>query len=383
MSSPPRIAIVYLSYHADSYLRGFFDALASLTYPRDRLEVVVVDHPHPEHGSSIPALERELRECKDADVELPRVTILARDRNRGFSHGVNAGIDWATENDCDYVYLHNDDGKLASDALEPLVEALTADPDLGAVQSLMLLDPDTHLVNSAGNALHYLFFGFCESYRVPAETLDLPAVKEIGFASGAASLLRVGLLREHGGFNGDLFLYCEDLEYCVRLRLQGKRIALVPASRFYHRYEFRPERREVLLSRTQPLRRSLDDATPSDTRRPSPDACDTRSGTRFFCVASRLARAANACLPLLGEAGELDVVAEKATQPSAFAPSAGSSIARYSGRATGVAGGRRSKPRSRVDRKPADGTLLPTRGPDARLVVRHGRPLAGRLFSAL
>ena len=47
----PKVAIVYLSYHCEPYLDEVVDSLERLTYPKERLELVVVDNPHPEHGS--------------------------------------------------------------------------------------------------------------------------------------------------------------------------------------------------------------------------------------------------------------------------------------------------------------------------------------------
>ncbi len=232
----PKVAIVYLSYHCEPYLDEVVDSLERLTYPKECLELVVVDNPHPEHGSSVEAIERST--ASRSGTTLPRTTILPQKENLGFSHGVNAGIRWAVENDCDYVYLHNDDGTLSPGALEPLVEAMEQEHEIAAAQSLMLLNSERHLVNSAGNALHYCFFGYCDRYRESVDTLDLPAVSDIAFASGAASLLRVEYLKSYGGLDEDYFFYCEDLEYCCRMRLAGHRIVLVKDSQFYHRYRF-------------------------------------------------------------------------------------------------------------------------------------------------
>ncbi len=236
MSAPPKIAIIYVSYHAEPYLEDVATALESLTYDRRRLELVVVDNPHPEHGDSLAAIERVLR--SRSATSLPHVTVLPQGANGGFSRGVNAGVEWALREGFDYVYLHNDDGVLAPDALEPLVEELERNPEVGIAQSLILLHPETHLINTAGNELHYCFVGYCGDYRRPSSEVSSGSVRDVPFASGAGCLIRSDTLRECGAFDEDLFLYCEDLEFCCRVRLAGQRVVTVAASKFYHRYEF-------------------------------------------------------------------------------------------------------------------------------------------------
>lgn len=234
LNSVPKIAVVYLSYHSEPYLGRFVDALARVNYPHDRLAVVVVDHPHPKFGSSVGAMEELLsRSGKD----LPEIILLPQSKNRGFSGGVNIGIAWALEQGFEYIFLHNQDGFLAPNALIALVEAMQLDPTIGAAQSLMMLYPETEKINTAGNSLHYLGFGHVSN---GGELVGAArqSVSDIGYASGGAVLLRVDLLRQYGVWDEDYFLYHEDVEYSLRLRSVGYRIVVVPASIFYHQYEF-------------------------------------------------------------------------------------------------------------------------------------------------
>ena len=55
---------------------------------------------------------------------------------------------------------------------------------------------------------------------------NLPAIKEIAYASGAAILMRADLLKANGLWDNDFFLYHEDLEYSFRLRAVGYKIVL-------------------------------------------------------------------------------------------------------------------------------------------------------------
>ena len=232
----PKVAIIYLSFHSDRHIDDAVSAWKKLTYPKDRLAFVIVDNPHPEFGNSVRMLEERVKPLSGR--ELSEVIILPQAENLGFAGGNNVGIQWALDHGFDYVYLHNDDGFMAVNALEPIVDTMEKDKTIGVAQSLMLLHPDTEYVNSAGNAYHYLGFGFCNEYRTKFADLRISSIQDVGYTSGAAVLLRADLLRQFGLWDKDFFLYHEDMEYSLRLRIAGYRAAVVRDSLFFHKYQF-------------------------------------------------------------------------------------------------------------------------------------------------
>ncbi len=232
----PKVAIVYLSFHCEPYIDDVVSALKKMTYPKDRVELVIVDNPHPQHGLSVRYLEENVMSL--SGNELPHITLLPQTENLGFSGGNNVGIQWALDNGFDYIYFHNNDGFVAANFLEPLVEAMEADKTIGATQSFMMLYPDTELINSSGNSFHYLGLGFCNNLRVKAENLNFPKLYETSYASGAALLMRADLLRQFGLWDSDFFMYHEDIEYCFRLKIAGYKIMVSSDSLFYHKYSF-------------------------------------------------------------------------------------------------------------------------------------------------
>lgn len=231
-----KIAIIYLSFHCEPYMDDVVSSLKKLTYPRDKVEFVIVDNPHPEHGPSVRYIQENVMPL--SGIEIPHVTLLAQKENLGFAGGNNEGIKWAIANGFDYVYFHNNDGFMAAGSLEPLVEAMENDKTIGVAQSLMLLHPETELINSDGNSFQYLGFGYCSGYRNKFSELNKKPIEDIGYASGAALLMRTNLLKEYGMWDHDFFLYHEDLEYSFRLRAAGYRSVLVKDSIFYHKYQF-------------------------------------------------------------------------------------------------------------------------------------------------
>ena len=221
----PRVTAVILTYEAERFVERCLGSLRSVDATGVDLEIVVVDN-----GSrdGTIALVRE---------RFPEVTVVENGRNLGFAEGNNVGIRRALERGVEFVYLLNPDTEVAPGFLREALEVAQARPDDGAVQSLLLLADERDLVNSAGNAVHFLGLGYCTRFREPAASIpDAPA--EIAFASGACVLLRASALREAGLLDGALFLYQEDLDLGWRMRLAGWGAVLAPRSVVFHEYAF-------------------------------------------------------------------------------------------------------------------------------------------------
>lgn len=232
----PKVAIVYLSFHSEPYLDDVVAALKRLTYPKDRVEFVIVNNPHPEFGLSVRAIEDRVMPL--SGTEIPHVTLLPQKKNLGFAGGNNVGVTWAIDHGFDYVYFHNDDGFMDANCLQPLVNVMEADRSIGLAQSLLLLYPETEYINTSGNVFHYLGFGYCNNYRTPLKDFGGPAVRDIDYASGAGLMVSAATVRAWGMWDDDFFLYHEDLEWSLRLRVAGYRVVMVKDSLFYHKYQF-------------------------------------------------------------------------------------------------------------------------------------------------
>lgn len=220
---PPRSAIIVVTYNSARDVDACFGSLAQARL--GGADVIAVDNASGDGTSSL------IRE------RFPWVSVVETGANLGFAGGNRVGIRRALDAGAEWIYLLNPDTDVDPGFLDEALAVAEADPATAAVQSLLLLHPERDRVNTAGNAIHFLGFGYCGAYRARRDAIPDDA-REIAFASGAAVLLRASALREVGSFDEKLFLYQEDQDLGIRLRLAGWRARVAPRSVVWHHYAF-------------------------------------------------------------------------------------------------------------------------------------------------
>jgi len=230
----PKTAVIVLNYNGQKYLTELFDSLNKTVYPQADWQIFFVDNA---------SIDESLAW---AQKHYPKCRFIKNEKNFGFAGGNNVGLQAALKENFDYVVLLNQDTTVEPDWLARLVEKAESDKTIGAAQSLLLLYDQPDLINTAGNHLHYLGFGWAGQYKTKAcSILSTPLsaesagrTEQIDYASGAAVLYRSSVLKTAGLLDDKFFLYHEDLDLSWRLRLAGCLIVLAPQSRVYHKYEF-------------------------------------------------------------------------------------------------------------------------------------------------
>lgn len=236
-----RVSVIIVTFNSHAYMAPCLAAVDRAGLDPASVRLIVVDN-----ASTDGTLEHVRDELLVAGGTRTRgglpALVLVNPSNLGFAGGNNAGIARAIADGDEFVYLLNPDTEAEPGFLAAAIEAARADPAIAFVQSLILRHGPGDLINTYGNALHFLGFGYAAGDGRPLHADDVQAqvagVHDIGFASGAGMLARVAALREIGPFQDELFIYEEDLELSWRARLAGYRIVLAPDSRIRHKYEF-------------------------------------------------------------------------------------------------------------------------------------------------
>ncbi len=224
----PKVAVVLINYkdYARKYLDDCIASIRKQSYPKDSFKVFIVDN------------ETSLETQEYFKTTAPEAEVIPNQNNEGFAEGNNLAMRKAFLANYDYIVLFNMDTLADPDWLSELVAAAENNPGAGAVQSLILLHPEKDKINSLGNQLHFLGFGFCDGYGENISKLKTKNLKSFFYASGASVLYPVKVLREVGLFDPEFFMYHEDTDLSWRIRQAGYKILLAPKSKMWHKYEF-------------------------------------------------------------------------------------------------------------------------------------------------
>jgi len=178
----------------------------------------------------------------------PEVRLIASDENLGFAAGNNLAlreISNLKSQVLEYIWLLNPDTEVLPGATAALLAALEADPR-AAVAGAKLLYPDGSLQPSAFRFPGLVQLAF-EFFSLPSRFYDTPLngryprrlyEGEVPFPVdhplGAAMMVRMEAVAQVGLMDEGYRMYCEEIDWCWRMRQAGWRALCVPAARVIH-----------------------------------------------------------------------------------------------------------------------------------------------------
>ena len=166
-------------------------------------------------------------------MRFPKVRLVVSSTNVGYGEAINEASRLSTT---EYLAVINQDAVAMPGWAGELAQALDARPDAGMATAKVLIRANPSVVNAAGNNPHFTGITPCRGFGQPSA--DFRTVEEVPAISGAAFLVRRELLLELGGFDASFFLYFEDTDLSLRMRLAGHPCVLAPAAEVLH--EFAP-----------------------------------------------------------------------------------------------------------------------------------------------
>jgi GT2 family glycosyltransferase len=243
-----RTAIVVVTFNHRELVADCVHALeAALAGAGDTAHLILVDNASNDGTPDV--IRGLLRPDGRATIGGLPATFVANAENVGFAAANNQALRRVRADGTEFAYLLNPDTEVEPGFLEAALDVAAADPNVSLVQSLLIRHPDRDRVNSWGNAVHFLGFGYVGGDGTPLDDprarRETEAAHDIAYASGAAMLVRLAVIDRIGGFNEELFAYHEDLELSLRARLAGGRVVLAPASRVAHKYQFSRHARKL------------------------------------------------------------------------------------------------------------------------------------------
>jgi N-acetylglucosaminyl-diphospho-decaprenol L-rhamnosyltransferase len=214
----PSVSVLIVAWNSSAELRRTLPPL--LEELREGDELIVVDNDSPDDSA---AVARELA---------PAVKIVTMGRNRGFAGGANVGAASATG---DLLVILNPDAMPLPGWGEEIRRPWLEGRGWSAWQGLVA-GAEGVAINSAGNPVHFTGIVWAGMHDEPLSAAPGPG--PITAASGACLAVPLEVWRRLGGFAERFFMYHEDVDLSLRLRLMGETVGIEPRAVVAHDYEF-------------------------------------------------------------------------------------------------------------------------------------------------
>lgn len=204
----PHVAIIVPCFNEETTIKGTIDSLLALDYPKDKLQIVLVDDGSKDNTPAV----------MDQYTNNPQILVIHKE-NGGKHTALNAGIEAATQ--AEYVGCLDADSFVATDALRELIGYFD-DPQIAAVTAAMSVHDPKGVLESMQNAEYIMGISLRHI---------LASVNGLYVTPGPFSFYRRKTVLELGGFQKGH--NAEDMEMALRMQRAGFIIDNAPRARVY------------------------------------------------------------------------------------------------------------------------------------------------------
>jgi GT2 family glycosyltransferase len=212
----PKVLVIIISYEGAEWIKDCIQSVLKNNY--HNFELLLIDNASKDETISI--VKRYFHNVRV--LELPK--------NIGFGRAANIGIQHATVHQFDYLFLLNQDVKLAKDCIYNIVKACEKHSYIG-IASPFQMTYDGLKTDPAFDRLLRSNKSFQDYLKLTTTSKKTLAVDTV---IGAAMLFRTRLFKTVGSFDPVFFLYHEEGDLCRRARYHGFEIHVIPDAKIFH-----------------------------------------------------------------------------------------------------------------------------------------------------
>lgn len=204
-----------------------------------------------------------------------RVIFLQNTTNLGGSGGFNTGMKYALDHNYKYFALLDSDALLDKDCMKNLFRALLSNKTYGVVGAKVHIMEMPEKIMSFGSRINWEECFLEDVGRNEKDGDDFSNIIEVDYCPSCIILSRVEILKKVGLFDERYFLYFDDVDWCLRVSLDGWKIIAVPDATGYHRLKKVNSKPLNTLSRYYYTRNSI------------------RFFSKYFCINHSIKHSAN------------------------------------------------------------------------------------------
>jgi len=218
----PKVSIIILNWNGIEDTTECLNSLREITYPD--YEVIVVDNAS--EGDDV----RILKENFDDYIH-----VIENDKNFGFAEGCNIGMRYALSGGTDYVLLLNNDTTVASDFLTEMISVGESDESIGILGPKIYFYDQPDIIWEAGGKINWWLGSIEVCAYGEVDIAQRDKITETDLVSGAAMLIKTGIINRISLLDSSFFLGFEDYDYCIRARKAGFKVVYVPSANIWHK----------------------------------------------------------------------------------------------------------------------------------------------------
>lgn len=217
----PKVSIVAVNYNGKGLLETLLKSISKLSYKN--YEVIVVDNKSSD-GS------------QDFVKKSKNVKLVENPSNMGYS-GINSAIRHCKGQ---YIFFLNNDIELDKNSLMEIVKTIESDKDAAMVAPEVVNFYDRSL-KSGGTWISRAFYNGHIMGTGKEKTMEIPYM--------GVCLIRKDFVEMFGYlFDPDYFIYGEDVDLGLRIRLAGKKVLFEPKSIIYHMHSATMQKKSKAFS---------------------------------------------------------------------------------------------------------------------------------------
>ena len=161
--------------------------------------------------------------------------IIVSEENRGYANGNNIGIKYALDHGCEYICLLNSDVVVEEDFLEPLVENITSEHNIGIVGPCICEYSKRNYIQAMGAEIN-LYVGLAQRKFNGRKYSNInKKILNVDYLGGACFLFNKNIIEKIGLIPENYFLFYEETEFCLRAKKAGYKLLCIHNSRVYHK----------------------------------------------------------------------------------------------------------------------------------------------------
>ncbi|MEZ4695513.1 MAG: glycosyltransferase family 2 protein [Rhodothermales bacterium] len=221
---PRKCSVVIVSYNTFELTKTAIDTALQAGGGSVDVEVIVVDNDSPDGSASRLAAAFPPR-------QFPSVSIVAQERNTGFSAANNKGASLASGS---VLFFLNPDTIVHDNAIELLYNFIESRTDVGAVGPLVLNTDGTiqASISSFVSARSIIRSNFSFLFGPPDEDVATP--RSVDIVKGCALAISREVFDKVGGWDESIFMYSEETLLCRNVAERGHANFFLPSAVVTH-----------------------------------------------------------------------------------------------------------------------------------------------------